>query len=71
MKRLPAPNVPGNTDAERFDNAVRKMFYRFEGRRAARRGEVEPSTGAEEAGKKAALTVQPTHATACRYTWTS
>jgi hypothetical protein len=26
MKRLPAPNVPGNTDAERFDNAVRKMF---------------------------------------------
>jgi hypothetical protein len=26
MKPLPAPNVPGNTDAERFDNAVRKMF---------------------------------------------
>jgi hypothetical protein len=23
---LPAPNVPGNTDAERFDSAVRKMF---------------------------------------------
>lgn len=22
----PAPNVPGNTEAERFDNAVRKMF---------------------------------------------
>jgi hypothetical protein len=26
MKPLPAPHVPGNTDAERFDNAVRKMF---------------------------------------------
>jgi len=24
--RLPAPNVPGNTEAERMDNAVRKMF---------------------------------------------
>ncbi len=26
MKPLPAPNVAGNTEAERFDNAVRKMF---------------------------------------------
>jgi hypothetical protein len=26
MKPAPAPNVPGNTEAERFDNAVRKMF---------------------------------------------
>jgi hypothetical protein len=26
MKPLPPPYVPGNTDAERFDNAVRKMF---------------------------------------------
>jgi hypothetical protein len=26
VKPLPAPNVPGNTEAERFDNAVRKMF---------------------------------------------
>ena len=26
MKPLPAPIVPGNTEAERFDNAVRKMF---------------------------------------------
>ena len=25
MKPLPAPHVPGNTDAERFDNAVRKF----------------------------------------------
>ncbi len=23
---LPAPRVPGNTEAERFDNAVRQMF---------------------------------------------
>jgi len=26
MKTQPAPKVPGNTEAERFDNAVRKMF---------------------------------------------
>jgi hypothetical protein len=26
MKPEPAPNVPGNTDFERFDNAVRAMF---------------------------------------------
>jgi hypothetical protein len=26
MKRLPAPDVPGSMDAERMDNAVRKMF---------------------------------------------
>ena len=26
MKPLPAPNVPGNTDAERFDNAFRAIL---------------------------------------------
>src|ERR1022692_445618 len=26
MKPLPAPEVPGNTEAERMDNAVRKLF---------------------------------------------
>jgi hypothetical protein len=26
MKPAPAPHVPGNTEAEKFDNAVRKMF---------------------------------------------
>ena len=26
MKPLPAPEVPGNTEAERMDNAVRRMF---------------------------------------------
>jgi hypothetical protein len=26
MKPAPAPHVPGNTEFERFDNAVRKMF---------------------------------------------
>ena len=26
MKPSPAPNVPGNTEAEKFDNAVRKIF---------------------------------------------
>ena len=26
MKPLPPPRVPGDTEAERFDNAVRKMF---------------------------------------------
>ena len=26
MKPLPAPAVPGNSEAERMDNAVRQMF---------------------------------------------
>lgn len=26
MNPLPAPSVPGNTEAERMDKAVRKMF---------------------------------------------
>jgi hypothetical protein len=26
MKPLPAPAVPGSTEAARFDNAVRQMF---------------------------------------------
>ena len=26
MKPLPAPNVPGKTEAERFDNALRHVF---------------------------------------------
>ena len=26
MKPERAPNIPGNTEAERFDNAVRKIF---------------------------------------------
>lgn len=26
MKPAPAPHVPGNTEAERFDNAVRTIF---------------------------------------------
>jgi hypothetical protein len=26
MKPQPAPSVPGDTDTERFDNAVRKLF---------------------------------------------
>jgi hypothetical protein len=26
MKPAPAPKVAGNTEAERFDNAVRKVF---------------------------------------------
>jgi hypothetical protein len=26
MNPLPAPNVPGNTEWERFDNAVTKLF---------------------------------------------
>jgi hypothetical protein len=26
MKPLPPPPVPGNTEAERMDNAVRKLF---------------------------------------------
>ncbi len=39
MKPLPAPNVPGNTDAESFDNAVRKIFSVFKEERLRREAE--------------------------------
>lgn len=26
MKPLPAPNIPGKTESERFDNALRQVF---------------------------------------------
>lgn len=26
MKPVPAPNIPGSTESERFDNAVRKVL---------------------------------------------
>jgi hypothetical protein len=54
MKPLPPPNVPGNTEWERFDNAVRKVFSvppeaiqkeraRMEKARAKRKREKKPS----------------------------
>ena len=52
MKPLPAPNVSGNTEAERFDNAVYKIL-RLKNRHPEGRGEVEAGTGQEEAGGKA------------------
>lgn len=31
MKPLPPPTIPGNTEAERFDNAIRKLFAASKG----------------------------------------
>jgi hypothetical protein len=49
MKPLPAPNVPGNTEAEMFDNAVRKT-HRLKNRHSEGRGEVAAGASKEEAG---------------------
>ena len=45
MKPASVPNVPGTTEAERFDNAVRAVFYCLESQPAEGRGETE---GGEE-----------------------
>jgi hypothetical protein len=44
MKPLPAPHVPGDTEAERIDNAARALFgvskddlLKAEGKRSARK----------------------------------
>ena len=49
-KSLPAPNVPGSTEAERMDDALRKILN-IEGRPAEGRGEVETDAGTEETGE--------------------
>jgi hypothetical protein len=50
MKPLPAPSVPGNTDAEPTDNAIRN-FFQSRGHLSAGRGTPESAARAEEAGK--------------------
>ena len=53
MKPAPAPNVPGNTEFERFDNAVSKLLS--VPKSAFPREEVKWIAGAEETGQKVSL----------------
>jgi hypothetical protein len=46
MNPLPAPVVPGKTDAERFNNALRKVFGAS--KRAATKTEVKPQPKAKK-----------------------
>ena len=58
MKPLPPPEVPGTTDAERMNNAVRALFAAPTGSLQQRREAPEDPKGPEEAGK-ATLTASP------------
>jgi hypothetical protein len=52
MKPLPAPPVPGNTEAERFDNAVRKTFTVSKEEMQRREAEWQKTHGNEVQRKK-------------------
>ena len=52
MKPLPAPNVPGKTEFERFDNAVRKIFTVSKEEMQRREAEWERIRGKKAATKK-------------------
>jgi len=49
---LPAPPVPGNTDTERFDNAVRKAFTVSKEEMQRREAEWQKTHGNEVQRKK-------------------
>jgi hypothetical protein len=51
MKPSPPPSIPGDTDAERFDNAVRRIFSVSKQERHAGGGSAEGAK-AEEASAK-------------------
>ena len=57
MKPLRPPYVPGITGAERFDNAVRKLFTVSKGSLLKGRGAAEESPGSQEGGEE---TMSPT-----------
>jgi hypothetical protein len=59
MKPEPAPHVPGETEAERFDNAVRQMFAVSKDALSERRSEVEQGSGQEEADEENRLIPSP------------
>jgi hypothetical protein len=52
MKPLPAPSVQGNTDAERFDNAVRKTFTVTKDEMQRREAEWQRTHTADRPAKK-------------------
>jgi hypothetical protein len=49
MKPLPAPPVPGKTEAERFSNAVSKAFTVSKGEMQSRETDVAKGTGKNQA----------------------
>lgn len=53
MKPLPAPEVPGNTEWQRFDNAVRKMFTVPEAAILRERERMKAEREKKKAAKKA------------------
>jgi hypothetical protein len=52
MKPLLAPPVPGSTDAERFDNAVRKTFTVFKEEMQRREAEWQKTNAKRTANGK-------------------
>lgn len=52
MKPLPPPYVPGDTDAERMDNAVRKMFTVSKAEVLKREAGWQRANGREKRAKK-------------------
>lgn len=52
MKPAPAPNVPGNTEAERFEDAVRKIFSVSKEELLKREAEWQRNNAKKRAGKK-------------------
>jgi hypothetical protein len=52
MKPLPQPNVPGNTEAERMDNAVRMMFSVPKGAYLKQEARLKRARGRKRAAKK-------------------
>ena len=52
MKTQPPPEVPGNTEAERFDNAVRKTFTVSKDEMQRREAEWQRTNGNKALPKK-------------------
>jgi hypothetical protein len=55
MKPAPAPNVPGNTPAERMDAAVRMLFSVPKGPYPKQEAWLKQARGRKRAGKKSRL----------------
>jgi hypothetical protein len=54
MKPLPAPNVPGRTESERFDNALRRVF-------TVSKDDLLKREAAEKKARKKRMTEQKKH----------
>lgn len=54
MNPLPPPNVPGTTDAERMDNAVRRLFAVPKGAYLKEEARLKQARTTKRADKKSA-----------------